>query len=723
MMIRRVAHDPPGMARAAALRDRAPLALRGGWLWAGRAAWLLVAAAAVGLAIIHLPRHFTNADDFSGIGAPQSATVRAGLRRLGIAPVVYSVYRVGLDQLAALVNLAVAALLMRRKSSEGVVVLIAILLTAGVAANDPPSLIALSASHPLQAALGKILTLTRMTLLVAMFFVFPDGRLIPRWGIVPIGLWFAQVGAILFFHGSALDSWNWPALPTALSFALIFIPAIYAQVHRYRAVSGPVARQQTKWAIGGLLIAILGFAALNVWLAAEQNRWSTSSPVRALAADFAFDTLFTLAFAAIPITMAVAIFKHRLFAIDLILNRALVYGLLSASVIAIYAAVVGAAGALFRAGGSLPVSLAGTVVVALLFQPLRERLQRGANRLLYGERDEPYAVVARLGRRLETSAAPVALLPSIVETVAQALKLPYAAIALGPSGAAAVAAEHGVAPAAPLTRVPLIHQNDVVGELRLAPRAGEAALSDGDRRLLAGIAPQTGIAIHALRLSGDLQQARERLVTAREEERRRLRRDLHDGLGPRLAALTLRLDTARALTAGDEPARDLFDDLAARMEEAVAEIRRLVAALRPAALDDLGLAGALRQAAESYGPDGPAFEVWATDDGETGLRGLPAALEVAAYRIALEAMTNVVRHAGAAHCLIRVARRPDAGVVELEVSDDGRGMGAAWREGIGLGSMRERAEELGGTCVVGPAPGGGTRVFARLPDRPREGAA
>lgn len=723
MMIRRVTQYADEPARAATAGNRAPQPLQGGRLWTGRSVWLLFAVAAVGMAIIQLPHHFSNADDFSGIGAAQSATVRAGLRRLGIEPVVYSVYRVALDQLAALVNLAAAAILMRRKSTEGIVVLIAILLTAGISADDPPSLIAMSSDHPVQAAIGKILTLTRMTLLVAVFFSFPDGRLIPRWGIVPIGLWFSQVGSVLFLHGSALDSWDWPALPTALSFALIFVPTIYAQIHRYRVVSGPIERQQTKWAIGGLLIAIVSFAALNVWLAAEQNHWSDDSPVRALIADFTFDTVFTLAFAAIPIAMAVAVFKHRLFAIDVMLNRAIVYGVLSGSVIAVYVLVVGAAGALLRMERSLPISLVAAGVVAVIFQPLRERLQLGANRLLYGERDEPYAVVTRLGRRLETSPATAAVLPSSVETVAVALKLPYAAVALGHGRAAAVAAEYGAAPVSPLVSVPLIYQNEAVGELRLAPRAGEAILTDADRRLLQGIAPQTGIAVHAVRLTGDLQRARERLVTAREEERRRLRRDLHDGLGPRLAALTLRLDTARVMLEGDERASELLGDLAARTEEAVADIRRLVYALRPPALDELGLAGALRQTADGYGAAGPDFAVLTPGDSDAGLRGLPAAVEVAAYRIAQEAMANVVRHAGAARCTVRLARRPGQGVLEIEVIDDGRGMAPGRAAGIGLGSMRERAEELGGNCLVEPGPGGGVRVQALLPYRPgaREG--
>ena len=393
--------------------------------------WAAYALVAIGLAIAQLPTDFAGPVTIPGIGGPQSALLGEGLRRLGLDPALYAVFRATFSQVAALVGLVVAAVLIRRRSSEGVVLLIAVFLAAGVSASDPPSLLALEATHPVQATLGKVLTITRMTLLVALFFVFPDGRVVPRWGLVFVALWLAQLVGIMFFPGTVLDSWDWPPLPTALGFALIFGPAICAQVYRYRRVSGPVERQQTKWAIGGLLVALASFAALNVWLAGQQNRWSEDSPVRAVVEDFAFNTAFTLAFAAVPVALAVAVLKYRLFAIDVILNRALVYGGLSAAVVGVYALVVGGIGALLHTGGTPPVALVATGVVAVLFQPLRERLQRGANRLLYGERDEPYAVLSRLGRQLEGTLAPDAILPTIVETVAGALRLPYAAIALG----------------------------------------------------------------------------------------------------------------------------------------------------------------------------------------------------------------------------------------------------------------------------------------------------
>lgn len=214
-----------------------------------------------------------------------------------------------------------------------------------------------------------------------------------------------------------------------------------------------------------------------------------------------------------------------------------------------------------------------------------------------------------------------------------------------------------------------------------------------------------------------LLSVREQLISAREEERRRLRRDLHDGLGPRLAGLTLRLESARDRMARDPEAEALLADLAERARDAVADVRRLVYGLRPPALDDLGLVAALREAAaQSAGDRGPAVEIEAPD----ALPALPAAVEVAAYRIVQEALTNAVRHAGASRCVARLALDGATGSLRIDVEDDGRGLRPGERTGVGLGSMRERAEELGGTFHIEPLPGGGTRVRAVLPAGDRE---
>ena len=211
----------------------------------------------------------------------------------------------------------------------------------------------------------------------------------------------------------------------------------------------------------------------------------------------------------------------------------------------------------------------------------------------------------------------------------------------------------------------------------------------------------------------ELQRSRESLVSTREEERRRLRRDLHDGVGPQLAALMLELETASDLVSDNPEASALITKLSKRAREIVSDVRHSVHALRPPALDELGLVGALREGAIQYGPEGLRVSV---EDPEE-LSHLPAAVEVACYRITQEALANVVRHARASNCSIRIRLDEEAGALSVEVEDDGRGIREDDRAGVGMSSMRERTEELGGWCTVKPLAGGGTLVRAFLPFR------
>jgi signal transduction histidine kinase len=219
------------------------------------------------------------------------------------------------------------------------------------------------------------------------------------------------------------------------------------------------------------------------------------------------------------------------------------------------------------------------------------------------------------------------------------------------------------------------------------------------------------VAVHAVRLTADLQSSRERLVATREEERRRLRRDLHDGLGAQLAGLNVQAGTLRRLIPTDPDAADeLVVELREELRGAISDIRRLVYDLRPPALDDLGLVEALRQLAERYGSESGQLRVLV--EAPEDIPDLPAAVEVAVYRIMQEALTNVVRHARARTCVVRLAVDDDAA---LEIVDDGVGIPAQRSVGVGLSSMHERASELGGSCIVESTRERGTRVLVRLP--------
>jgi two-component system, NarL family, sensor kinase len=259
--------------------------------------------------------------------------------------------------------------------------------------------------------------------------------------------------------------------------------------------------------------------------------------------------------------------------------------------------------------------------------------------------------------------------------------------------------------------IPLDHEGEQVGVLLVGLRTGERAFGAADRQVLEVLAVPVAVTLHAVLLSQELQRSRERLVAAREEERRRLRRDLHDGLGPILTAVTLKADAARsALDSAPDRADALLADLRGDAKQAIGDLRRVVYNLRPAALDELGLLGSLGEQVDRFTRQGLAISL----NGPAALPVLPAAVEVASYRIITEALTNVVRHAQAHQVAITVAVDGD---LCLAVQDDGAARSAngdGWTPGVGLHSMMERAVELGGTLQAGPTPSGG-RVEARLP--------
>ncbi len=391
-----------------------------------------------------------------------------------------------------------------------------------------------------------------------------------------------------------------------------------------------------------------------------------------------------------------------------LVNRTLTYSLLTFSIVTLYAFVIITLSSLFQTRGHLWMSLVATGVIAVAFQPIRERSQRLVNRFMYGERDDPYTVVARLGQRLESTLQPEAVLPTIVQTVREALKVPYVAIRIQRGDELVEVAAIGTSTAEQIT-LPLLYQHEPVGELVLSPRAAEERFNQADNRLLRDLARQAGVAVHAVRLTGELQRARARLVTTREEERRRLRRDLHDGLGPVLASQVLTIGAACHLIKQEpDKAVTLLHALKEQTQEALADIRRVVYDLRPPALDELGLVGALRERMTTLQGSGLKATLVAPDP----LPPLSAAVEVAVYRIVLEAVTNVLHHAQATTCQIEMAV---GNGLTLTVVDDGRGLPANRHVGVGLASMRERAEELGGTWAIEPTPGGGATVRVCLP--------
>lgn len=696
--------------RASGLKSTAP---HGHRRLLARLACLAVAALAVGLFVFGLPvyfgelhtvcagKHCFSSDQLSPTGVRE-------FRTLGLSTFFYAAYFTALVVLTAAVYCALAVVIFLRRPNDRIALFVSLFLVVwGTAFSDAFDM--LRTIHPGLWTPVQFVEVIGNSSFFLLFFLFPDGHFVPRLSSVLAALVIASQVVVYFFPDSPLNPNGWSTFSElAFYFPLIGI-CVSAQVYRYRRASNPSQRQQTKWVVFGFALAMAGFVGLISLGAIFPSLEQPGS-----LASLITNTGTYLIALTIPVSLGIAILRHRLWDIDVIINRALVYGALTACVVGIYVLVVGYLGALFRTGGNLAISLVATGVVAVLFQPLRDRFQRGVNHLMYGERDDPYAVLSRLGQRLEATLGPRAALPAVAETVAQALKLPYAAVALEYSGESdefVVAASWGTLVDTPI-RLPLVYQHEIVGELLLAPRVGEKGFSPDDRRLLDDLARQAGVAAHAVRLTADLQRARERLVSAREEERRRLRRDLHDGLGPQLSSQMLTIDAVRALMRQDpDDAEKLLLDLKAQSQDAITDIRRLVYALRPPALDDLGLLGAIRETAAQYGQNGLRVAVEAPET----LPPLPAAVEVAAYRIAQEALTNVVRHAEARTCAVLLDIDGEAGALCLEIQDDGRGIGENRGTGIGLASMRERVAELGGSLTVESLPERGTIVRARLP--------
>jgi signal transduction histidine kinase len=696
--------------------------LRGRPLLVARTAWAVLTVLVVGLFLASVPAAYSQYSSVCNAGAECRPYWRIApedlraLRDLGLSVNSYAAYRLAADICYGFCFWAVGAVILWRKSDNWVALFVSLMLITFGALN----VIELtSGASPTFTAASAVLNFIGYVSFVVAFYIFPNGRFVPGWTRWLVILWALYGASLSFFpEDSPFHPRAWPLLSVPMA-VVLFGSLVFAQAYRYRLISGPVERQQTKWVVLGFTAAITGVILVVLPAMVYPELLQPGVP-KVLYALFEL-TATNLALLLIPLSIGVAILRYRLWDVDVIINRTLVYGALTASVAGIYVLIVGSLGAILQARGSLAVSLPAAGVVAILFAPLRQRLQRGVNRLMYGERDEPYGVLSRLGERLEATLEPASVLPTIVEMVAGALKLPYAAISMARESGFEIAAAHGTPTGEEIT-LPLTYGGRAIGELTLAPREPGDAFTPADMRLLRDLARQAEVAVHAVRLTADLQRSRERLVTAREEERRRLRRDLHDGLGPTLAGLSLGLDVSlKTLRSEPGEAEYILAELKSRTRDAVADVRRLVYGLRPPALDELGLVLAIREQAAGYGylagdpeasrGDDPAFFVEAPEE----LPPLPAAVEVATYRIAQEAITNVARHARARSCRVHLSIDEARDELTLEVSDDGVGLPDDRRAGVGTSSMSERAEELGGTCTVASNPAGGTRVVARLP--------
>ena len=607
-------------------------------------------------------------------------------------------------------------------------------------------------------ALAEAVFVVVITNLAAMFVVFPTGRLpSPRWRPVAwAGLGLAGVTLAAFVvstrqvalpaPGGISLSYPNPLAVRSLGpaarlvtlnrvgalFLVLLVPALVSLAIRYRQGDQRL-RQQMKWlglAIAGVLACQV--VALLAKAAGQQDTVLTAAP------DAITPLLVLLG---IPAAMAIAILRRRLFDIDVIISRALLFTLLSAGITAVYAVIVLGIGALAGSGSDPLLTVAAAVVIALVFQPLRQRASRLANRLVYGERATPYQVLsdfaADMAGQLDLGGALDRMVSLLAGAAGAARVEAWVRVgaelrpgAVWPAGSAlsAVVPLNGASGGAaelpvpePGARVvPVRHGDDLLGAICLTKPPSEP-LSSTEDSLLEHLASQAGLVMRNAQLTAELRAtieellaSRRRLVGAQDAERRRIERNLHDGAQQQLIALAIQLGLLAELAGDPDQVRAAIPDLKAQLGAALEDLRALARGIYPPLLAEQGLAPALRaQAARSPVPV-------VVEAGQVGR--YPQDAESTVYFCTLEALQNVAKHARATAATVRLSSTSE--VLEFSVSDDGAGFpAAATRHGSGLQGMSDRLAAHGGTLTVTSHPGQGTTITGRLATSERTAAA
>lgn len=421
------------------------------------------------------------------------------------------------------------------------------------------------------------------------------------------------------------------------------------------------------------------------------------------------ESLFAVLVLPFPIAVVTAIVRHDLFGLDVVLNRTVVWLISTVVLLAVYVAVVATTIAVTdEAGPWAAVPAAG--IVAVLFAPVRDRARRWVDHRLFGFASDPALVFHRLGIRLSGLAEPDALMAAVVDSVTESLRLPYAAIETHAGGSSVLVEQRG-RPTDAVEWFDLVAGDDVVGRLGVSPRRDTRALTPSDRELLNDLARHVAVVAQLARLMNQLRATQRQLIVAREDERHRIQRDLHDRIGPALVGIALQLSVA-ADAAPSPDLTELLTSLQREASRATDDLRRLVRDLRPAELDEIGLSTAVEAAAARLSATGALrFDV------EIPLRlpDLPAEVEDGIYQVCIEAMANAVRHSGASRGVVRISPGVGGGL-DVTIEDDGTGIDPDREQGTGLTSMTARVTAIGGELSIGTGEGHGTQVFVHIPD-------
>jgi signal transduction histidine kinase len=563
-------------------------------------------------------------------------------------------------------------------------------------------------------------------LLIYPLLLFPNGRLPSRrWRPVA---WLGAVAIVVAVVPVAVEGWALrgprllytneppPSLPHAYRlavtilessflfvFLLAFVGAASLLVRRRRATGEE--REQIRWfTYGGFVMAICIVASIP---------------------GLGPQELVIVAFLALPVAATIAILKYRLYDIDIVINKTVVYGVLAAFFTAIYVAIVVGIGTAVGSRSNTPLTILAAVVMAVAFQPVRERARRFANRLVYGRRATPYEVLSEFSERMGGAYDAEDILPRMARILAEGTGATKSEVWLRVGSELRAAASWPQDEATAMEPVPLgngelptlpgadrafpvRHQGELLGTLTVAVPANEPLTPAGEK-LIGDLASQAGLVLRNVRLIEELRASRQRLVAAQDEERRRLERNIHDGAQQQLVALGIQLGLAQRLAAKDAPSvAELLAKLQAQSTDALDNLRDLARGIYPPLLADQGLAVALSAQARKA-----AVPVEVEAD---GVGRYPQDAEAAVYFCTLEALQNVAKYAAATKVSVRL--QPDADGLAFEVTDDGKGFDAEHTPlGSGLQNMADRLAALSGTLEVRSQPGHGTTVKGRLPLR------
>ncbi|MGE5704060.1 MAG: sensor histidine kinase [Clostridia bacterium] len=533
---------------------------------------------------------------------------------------------------------------------------------------------------------------------LSFLFLFPGGSFSPRWTKLPSLIWSVLTVVCCFlFPDSPLNFLKWDIRVMVPFLMIMHLLVIYAQYYRYTHASSPKLRRYLRWFLFSLVIHAAGIVLL-----VSQNAFDLPLN-RGLSLIIMYSGMISW-----PFGFGVAVLESRINHLTSQFNRMIVAGTVNTMIMAAYVVIVGAIGLVLLRDEYTLLNLVLTGMVALLLHSVRLKLHKGVNELVYGQREEPYAILSNLTRQMETVLANQSVLPVILEGVAQALDLTYVEIVMADEGTTKHRIIHGK-PTSQTCQLPLIMQGEKIGLLVLGTNNLSNTLPPDKYYLLEDLVRQVAVTVHTDQLARELQKSRERLIHVREEERRRLRRDFHDGLGSILSSIPLRLDMVLNQPAASQNFSEILTEIKADVKEALGNIRSLVYALRPPTLDEFGLLYALRDMAKKFESDRMHVTISAVEP----IGPLHAAIEVAVYRIVQEGMTNIIRHAGATQCVITLHSRNQ--MLLLEIEDNGSGLPDHYLTGVGIRSMKERAEELGGTFAIESFPEIGTRIMVTFP--------